>query len=267
MEVKSTSLPAADLDKENSASALPGEKCENLSGEDFLKRETFERFPLSERIQHIVLFSTFILLVITGFPLKYPDIEIFNTIFFLTGGVKGARIIHRIAAVFMILDFLYHNLYICKLIYNGKIGFRDIFLLIPGPRDVKDLIQNFRYFLGFASERPKFDKFSYIEKFDYWAVYWGMFIMAGSGLILWFPEFWSQFIKLDIIRIAYIAHSDEALLAFLAITCWHLYNVHLNPRCFPMNKVWYKGTLTKEEMLDEHPLEYDRLIEKARKKA
>lgn len=228
--------------------------------------ETFERFSQNERIQHIVLFSSFIVLVITGFPLKFPEVEIFNAIFLFTGGVKGARIIHRIAATAMILDFLYHNYWVWKMIFQGKIRLKDVFLLVPRPRDAIDLYKNLCYFMGLRKERPKFDKFSYVEKFDYWAVYWGMFIMAGSGLVLWFPEFFSQYVKIDIIRIAYIAHSDEALLAFLAITCWHMYNVHLNPHHFPMNKVWYKGTLTREEMIREHPLEYERLMEKERKK-
>jgi len=222
--------------------------------------ESFERFTLNERLQHITLFTSFIVLVLTGFPLKYSQIEWLDTIFFFTGGVKGARIIHRTAAVIMIVDFLYHNLYICRLILTKKVRLSDMFILVPSPKDLKDLVQNIRYFLGLAPERPKFDKFSYMEKFDYWAVYWGMFIMAGSGLILWFPEFWTRFTGMDIIRIAYIAHSDEALLAFLAITCWHLYNVHLNPRRFPMNKVWYRGTLSTEEMIDEHPLHYERII-------
>lgn len=237
---------------------------EDLSQEEALQEgDRFERFSLNQRIQHIVLFSTFIVLVFTGFPLKYPEAEFLSPLLYVTGGVKGARIIHRIAAVIMCLDFVYHNLYIWSLLYRRKIGLKEILLMIPQPKDVLHLLQNFRYFLGFSKEQPRFDKFSYLEKFDYWAVYWGIFIMGGSGLVLWFPEFWTQFIKLDIVRIAYIAHSDEALLAFLAITCWHLYNVHLSPRHFPMNKVWYRGWLTREEMIEDHPLEYERILEKA----
>jgi len=236
------------------------------STEEFLKIESFERFNLNERIQHITLFSSFIVCVLTGFPLKFPDVEALNAIFLLTGGAKGARIIHRISAVVMIGDFVYHTYYIWKMIFQGRVRLKDIFLLAPRPRDAVDLFNNFRYFLGLIPERPKFDKFSYIEKFDYWAVYWGMVVMAGSGIILWFPEFFSQYFKIDIIRIAYIAHSDEALLAFLAITCWHMYNVHLNPRCFPMSKVWYTGTLSREEMLEEHPLEFERIIKRIGRK-
>ncbi len=237
---------------------------EDLSpGEGLREGDRFERFSLNERLQHIVLFSSFIVLVFTGFPLKYPEVEFLDPLFYLTGGVQGARIIHRIAAVIMGLDFLYHNLYIFSLLYRRRIGLKQILLMVPQPKDVKDLVQNFRYFMGLSKERPRFDKFSYLEKFDYWAVYWGVFIMGGSGLVLWFPEFWTQFTQLDIVRISYIAHSDEALLAFLAITCWHLYNVHLSPRHFPMNKVWYRGWLTREEMIEEHPLEYERMGEGA----
>jgi formate dehydrogenase gamma subunit len=233
---------------------------EDLSpGEVFGEGDRFERFSLNERLQHIVLFSSFIVLVFTGFPLKYPEVDFLDPLFYLTGGVRGARIIHRTAAVIMGLDFLYHNLYIFSLLYRRRIGLKEILLMVPQPKDVKDLVQNFRYFMGLSKERPRFGKFSYLEKFDYWAVYWGIFIMGGSGLVLWFPEFWTQFTPIDIVRIAYIAHSDEALLAFLAITCWHLYNVHLSPRHFPMNKVWYRGWLTREEMIEEHPLEYERM--------
>ena len=157
--------------------------------EAFLRQERFERFSLNERIQHILLFSSLIILVITGFPLKYPEVEWLSAIFYLTGGVAGARIIHRIAAVVMLFDFLYHNIYIFHLIYRRKIGLREILLMVPSPRDVKDLIQNIRYFFGLSTERPRFDKFSYMEKFDYWAVYWGIFIMGTSGVVLWFPEF------------------------------------------------------------------------------
>jgi formate dehydrogenase subunit gamma len=231
--------------------------------EAFLRQERFERFSLNQRIQHILLFSSLILLVITGFPLKYPEVEWLGAIYYLTGGPVGARIIHRIAAVVMLLVFVYHNIYIFHLVYRGKIGLKEILLMVPSPKDVKDLIKNIRYFVGLSTERPNFDRFSYIEKFDYWAVYWGMFIMGISGMVLWFPEFCTQFVKLDIIRIAYIAHSDEALLAFLAISCWHMYNVHLCPRHFPMNRVWYKGWITREQMLEEHPLEYERKLEEA----
>ncbi len=86
-----------------------------------------------------------------------------------------------------------------------------------------------------------------------------MFIMAGSGLILWFPVQVSKFLPGIIIQIAYVAHSDEAMLALLAIIIWHFYNVHFNPRIWPANKVWFQGTLTEEEMEHEHPLELEEI--------
>jgi cytochrome b subunit of formate dehydrogenase len=129
--------------------------------------------------------------------------------------------------------------------------------MIPRPTDAQHAFHTVMYYLGKRPTGPKFGRFSFIEKFDYWAVYWGMVIMIGSGLILWFKE---QFPK-ELFDIAREAHSDEGLLATLAIIIWHFYNVHLNPDVFPMSWVWLKGTLTESEMKHHHPLEYAEIIE------
>ena len=230
--------------------------------EEFSKIETFERFPMSIRVQHIVLFTTVFLLVLTGFPMKFPEIKQLNVILFLTGGVGGARIIHRVAASLLILDFLYHHLYFFNRLVRRTMGLGDLSLMLPCPQDLKDLFGNLAYFTGFKPERPRFGRFNYIEKFEYLAVYWGTLVMGLTGCVLWFPEFVTRYVGVDIIRVSYIIHSNEALLAFLSIIIWHMYNVHLNPSHFPMNKLWYTGTLTQEEMLEEHPLEYERLMAK-----
>ena len=224
----------------------------------------YTRFSLSQRLQHIFMFVPFIILVITGFPIKFPDSVFWSALMDGMGGIENARFVHRVAAAVMILDFAFHIFYLFYNIITKKPSL-DKMYLVPNMKDARDIAQNIKYFLFMTPDRPKFHKFSYIEKFDYWAVFWGMFIMAGSGIILWFPVLFSKFLPGIVIQIAYIAHSDEAMLALLAIIIWHFYNVHFNPRIWPANKVWYKGTLSEEEMEHEHPLELEEI--KAREEA
>lgn len=234
---------------------------------EFERRERlFTRFTLSQRLQHVFMFVPFIALVLTGFPIKFPESTFWEHSIQLFGGVDNIRLLHRIAAAVMIADFVVHVIYVLANLVRRRAGFAGMHL-VPNWKDAKDIAQNLRYFLFFSDERPKFHRFSYIEKFDYWAVFWGMFIMAGSGLILWFPIKAGTWLPGEAIQIAYVAHSDEALLAFLAITMWHFYNVHFNPRVWPANKVWYKGTLTEEEMRHEHPLELEEILANERRHA
>lgn len=220
----------------------------------------YMRLTLSQRLQHIFMFVPFIILVLTGFPIKFSTNEFWIKVLEILGGIENIRAIHRIAAVIMIADFIFHVFYVLFNIIRNRTTLSEM-VLLPNIRDAKDIVINMKYFLFLSDERPQFHKFSYIEKFDYWAVFWGMFIMGGSGLILWFPVFFSHIMPGYFIQIAYIAHSDEALLAFLAIIIWHFYNVHFNPRVWPANKVWYKGTMTEEEMEHEHPLELKEIKE------
>jgi cytochrome b subunit of formate dehydrogenase len=172
------------------------------------------------------------------------------------GGVQMSTLIHRIGAVGLIAVGAYHLLYL--LVFRQ--GRRDFWELLPRPRDARDLLQMLRYFLGKTNDKPRFGRFSYVEKFDYWAVYWGMVIMIGSGLILWFLETSLQYLPKFAADIAREAHSDEGLLATLAIIIWHFYNVHLNPENFPMNWTMFTGNISEEEMRRHHPLEHEELM-------
>lgn len=221
-----------------------------------LEKETYERLSLNLRIQHIVLFTSCIILIITGLPVKFHETAWAAFIFRLFGGIGATSLLHRIGATGLIGVGVYHLIYTI----TSQQGRRDFMLLLPRSKDLRDLITMIKFYLGKSNERARFHRFSYVEKFDYWAVYWGMVIMITSGLLMWFEEISLRFVPKFVIDIAKEAHSDEALLATMAIIIWHFYNVHFNPDKFPMNKVWWTGRITKREMLEEHPLEYEEMM-------
>ncbi len=221
----------------------------------------YERLTLSLRVQHIILAVSFIVLVLTGMPLRFAQVGWSHYLHLLFGGFEGARIAHRVAAILMTGTWLWHFGF---LLYRWKkVGFSlRSWTMMPTRKDFTDFFQTIRYGLGLTHQRPLYDRFQWREKFDYFAVYWGMPIMIFSGAVLWWPVFWGNRLTDLGLAVAYIAHSDEALLAFLAIALWHLYNTHLDPEHFPMNPVWYSGVLSESEMDREHPVEKARVEKK-----
>ncbi len=225
------------------------------------EEEYFIRFSLNVRLQHLFLAIGVILLIITGLPIKFHEATWAKMFFKLIGGIQVSRIIHRIGAIILILVSIWHIIYIAF----TREGRREFIELLPRIKDFKDFIQNIKYFLGLTDERPKFGRYSYTEKFDYWAVYWGMVIMVFSGTILWFHNFFLGIFPKYVIDIAKEAHSDEAMLATLAIVIWHWYNAHFNPEVFPFNPTIFTGKISKERMLKEHPLEYEKIMKERKK--
>ncbi len=215
-----------------------------------------ERLSLHLRVQHMILFCSTITLIVTGLPIKFHNAAISVFLIHLMGGPQVTRIIHRIGAVGLTLIGAYHIFY--TMVFDA--GRRDFGLLLPKLQDVKDFFHQIGYFLGLKKDRPLFGRFSYIEKFDYWAVYWGMVVMITSGYILWFKvQAINEFGK-SIYDIAMEAHSDEALLATLAIVIWHFYNVHFNPKRFPGSLTWWNGKMDLKDFKEEHPLEYEEIL-------
>jgi len=225
--------------------------------------EMFQRFNRNFRFQHMVMFSSVIILIITGMPIKFPNFILSRFFISLWGGINNSTIVHRIGAG-MLIYFMVHHLLYTVLSRDGR---RDFLLLIPMPKDIRDAVQNIRYFLGKTDERPKFGRFSYIEKFDYWAVYWGCVIMIGSGAFLWGESIALKYFPKFVLDIAHEMHSDEALLATLAIVIWHFYNVHFNADRFPGTLMWWHGEISEHEIKEEHPLEYDEIMARRAKQA
>ncbi|MEO0231726.1 MAG: cytochrome b/b6 domain-containing protein [candidate division WOR-3 bacterium] len=225
------------------------------------EEEYFIRFSLNVRLQHFILALGCLILIITGLPIKFHEAGWAEIYFKITGGIQVSRILHRIGAALLILVAIWHTIYLFT-----KEGRREFKELLPRKKDFLDFFQNIKYFLGLTKEKPKFGRYSYIEKFDYWAVYWGMVIMIVSGTLMWLHNFFLGIIPKFFLDIAREAHSDEALLATLAIIIWHWYNAHFNPEVFPFNPTIFTGKISKERMIKEHPLEYEKIMKERENK-
>lgn len=221
-----------------------------------LAHRLYVRMTLHERIQHGTLLVSFITLVLTGFALRYPNAWWVAPVRSLGDWVFDLRgIAHRVAAVVLVAVSLYHVYYVL-FVPRGKQLIRD---LLPRRQDLFDAASVFRYNLGFSKTKPRFGRFSYVEKSEYWALVWGTAVMGVTGLILWFDNTSLNLITKLWWDVARTVHYYEAWLATLAILIWHFYFVIFNPDTYPINLAFWKGTLTEEEMEEEHPLELAQL--------
>lgn len=249
------------------------------------ERKELPRLTLMQRIQHILIFSSLLTLVLTGFPIKFVDAPWaapMNTALF---GMPVTRIIHRIAGTIFFGTFLFHALiYLpvgfirhCRSIKESKgiCGFWDMFAffyMIPDKKDGQDLIQDLKYWFFLADHKSPKRNFDYFGKFGYMAVFWGIPIVGPSGVLLWFKEFFFE-LQFPIIgqlpgwifSVVKIAHSDEVFLATIVLTVWHWYIVHYNPDVFPIRWTWVTGTVPKELLEEEHIIEYEKIIEEDKK--
>jgi cytochrome b subunit of formate dehydrogenase len=220
-----------------------------------------QRFHRNDRIIHGCLMASFLTLALTGIPLLFPLAPWASTLARLLGGYGVTGVLHRIAAVTLMSVFtvhvfrLGHRLFVRK-DFGMLWGPRS---LVPQPSDLIQLLQHFRWFVGLGP-RPRFDRYTYWEKFDYWAVFWGMAIIGSSGLLLWFPRFFANFLPGWIFNVALVIHGEEALMAMVFIFTVHFFNGHLRPDKFPMDLVIFTGRVEIEELKHERPAEYERLV-------
>ena len=234
-----------------------------------MAHRTVVRFDIHQRIQHWLMLSGVITLVITGWPLRGAGavetigmsslaqrVETSRKFLALFGGPHDAGLVHRGAAIVIVLSSLYHLVYLTFLARKRALPFS----MVPNLKDAFDVRDNILFMLGLRKERPRFDRFNYLEKFDYWAVFWGIVMMVGSGLIFWFPVAFSHILPTFVLSSALIIHGEEATLAAIFLFVVHFYNAHLKPSIFPMNWAWLNGQTTLEYMKDEHPAEYDRVF-------
>lgn len=229
------------------------------------------RMPIHARIQHWILAISFIVLVITGMPIKFADAHWSEWVVQVFGGLSVVRALHRISGVILIAIFLYHVGYltvqlvktlvrdrragrsepIWKVIWNSPMMMR--------PSDMAQFGQLFAYLLGFRRERPRFGKYNILDKFEYWAVFWGAPIMGLTGLALWGMPWVTENLSGRVINFAFIVHSDEAYLAFIYIAAVHMFTVVLSPGVFPISLGTLTGQAPVHEMVEGHSGELEEI--------
>jgi len=220
------------------------------------------RMDLHLRIQHALLLVAVFSLAASGMALKFPDWTFTRVWIRIWGNIENAGHLHRFAALLLILDLVYHLLY---LVIRGVCG-RLQGSLLPTRSDGTLLLANLRYLSGRTDRRPAFEKFTYTQKLDYWLVTLVVVLMTITGLMYWFPTETARFLPETMVPliwgIAYVIHSTEALLILFVAFVWHFYNVHLKSPVFPMSWVWLTGQIGLEDLWAEHAAEFDELTRK-----
>jgi cytochrome b subunit of formate dehydrogenase len=220
------------------------------------------RFTTGQRLTHLFVILSFILLALTGMTLKFANMAWANKLAEILGGVHNAGLIHRFAAVITFGYFAFHVASLIRMKIKQKMSFKSLIFgkntLMFNKQDLKDFWGTLKWFLNLGP-RPEYGRWTYWEKFDYFAVFWGVAVIGFSGLILWFPEFFTMLLPGWLINVAMIIHSDEALLAVGFIFTIHFFNTHLRPDAFPMDTVIFTGTVPYEEYKHDRPREFEEL--------
>jgi cytochrome b subunit of formate dehydrogenase len=221
--------------------------------------DKIKRFDVHQVIQHAGLAITFILLVLTGLPIKFSSLGISQWWALVWGGIDNLRAVHHFAAWAIVFFCFYHLFY---LIYKHAILKKPFPMsIVPSLQDARRLFQEISYYLGITKEKPKYGRFNWKEKFDYWAIFWGMPVMGISGFILMFPVLVTKFLPGWVVPTALVAHSDEAMLALTWIFAVHIFFNHFSPGVFPANTTMFTGKISKERQELDHPLEFEQVPE------
>jgi len=219
------------------------------------------RFNKLHRLMHALAMTTFYVLVLTGIPLRYSEAPFAGPLMRMWGGVEQAGLIHRIFAGIMVFYSVLYAVFLILRFFKEEKKFeliRGYNSMVPNLQDAKDFFKQWKwYFTG--KGRPQFGRYGYLEKLDFFGEVWGFIIIGGSGALLWFPEFWGQWLPGWSFNIATVFHGYEALIAAGFIFVVHFFNVHLRPDKFPLDAVMFHGRATKAYMEEEHPALLDEI--------
>jgi len=220
--------------------------------------QSVTRFSTLERVEHGAVMTLFVVLALTGFPQKFYDHRWAQVLTGWLGGVDTARWFHRAAGLMFGALLAAHVLRLAVSVVRRT----TTLSMVPTRRDVADAIQTINYYLG-SGDAPRFDRFDYRQKFEYWGMLLGSAVVVGTGLALLFPIRTASWLPGQLIPAAYVAHSQEGLMAFLVVIVWHIYNAHLNPDVFPFDASIFTGEISAHRLEHEHAIEYERLAQGA----
>ncbi|MBI1937909.1 MAG: cytochrome b/b6 domain-containing protein [Ignavibacteriales bacterium] len=214
------------------------------------------RFTKNEVVQHLILLVSFLTLAITGFALKFHDSWWSELLQFFGMTETVRQNIHRTAAVVMIVSGAYHIFY---LIFTAR-GRDVLFNMLPKFSDLIEARDNILYYLKLKETKPKFDKYDYTEKAEYWALIWGTIVMGVTGFILWFPTVVGDWAPVWLIKVSELIHFYEAILATLAILVWHWFFVIFHPHEYPMSLTWIDGKMTLKNYRHHHEKHFRKVV-------
>jgi cytochrome b subunit of formate dehydrogenase len=226
-------------------------------------QKLIRRFSRLQRSMHLTMLVSFFVLALTGMTLKFSYMGWAQVLSKMLGGFEAAGVLHRLGAVALFVVMVLHLGDVVGKKRKSGLGW---FRYLTGPdtmlfhkRDLKELWQSIKWFVG-VGPRPHYGRFTYWEKFDYFAVFWGIFVIGSTGMLLWFPELFTHVIPGWFLNVATIIHSDEALLAVAFIFTIHFFNTNFRPDKFPMDPVIFTGRVTVDELKYDKPGEYDALV-------
>jgi len=215
-----------------------------------------ERFSRFRRVEHTVAIVVFTVLVVTGFPQKFDHSQVGRWLLGAFGGLDNARLVHRIAGVMFAVHAGLHLAAILVGLLLGKMRLS----LLPLPQDVRDAWDNLRFYFGYRDRPPELPKYDYRQKFEYIGLILGGMVMIFSGLVLIEPVLVARWLPGELIPAAQVAHSNEAMLAFLVLIIWHIYATVLSPDVFPLDRSMFTGFISAHELKERHALEYKRVF-------